>query len=168
MSCGVGCRCDLDPVLLRLWHRLEAAALLRPLAWELQYAVGMALKSKIKIYIFKKLPNIFKHLSSQNISKKPSNCTFLTESCALPNFPSLKLLLQTGQDGCRVIGQNNMGTEKCLSHLQNEEGVSLYNVSFVVSFPKYSFFPQYTLCVPFSKFSVGVPSANLLSLNAWM
>ena len=27
MSCGVGCRLNLDPVLLWLWHRLAAVAL---------------------------------------------------------------------------------------------------------------------------------------------
>ena len=34
------------PALLWLWHRLAAAALTRPLAWELPYAAGAALKSK--------------------------------------------------------------------------------------------------------------------------
>ena len=33
-----------DPLLLLLWRRLAAAALFRPLAWELPYAVGTALK----------------------------------------------------------------------------------------------------------------------------
>jgi len=37
----------LDPALLWLWHRLAAAALIRPLAWELPYATGAAVK-KIK------------------------------------------------------------------------------------------------------------------------
>ena len=27
VSCGVGCRCNLDPVLLWLWYRLAATAL---------------------------------------------------------------------------------------------------------------------------------------------
>ena len=44
MSCGVGCRQGLDPPLLWLWYRLAAATLFRPLAWELSYAVGAALK----------------------------------------------------------------------------------------------------------------------------
>ena len=34
MSCGVGCRCSSDLVLLWLWHKPAAAALIRPLAWE--------------------------------------------------------------------------------------------------------------------------------------
>ena len=42
MSCGVGCRCGSDPVLLWLWHRLVATAPIRPLAWESPYAVGAA------------------------------------------------------------------------------------------------------------------------------
>ena len=48
MSCGVGCRCNLDPLLLWLWCRLAAAALIGPIAWEIPYASGAALKSKIK------------------------------------------------------------------------------------------------------------------------
>ena len=48
MSCGVGHRCGLDPVLLRLWHRLAAMAPIQPLAWELPYALGAALKRKRK------------------------------------------------------------------------------------------------------------------------
>ena len=37
-----------DPVLLWLWCRLAAVALIRTLAWEPPYAVGAALKSKTK------------------------------------------------------------------------------------------------------------------------
>ena len=43
MNCG-GHRCGSDLVLLWLWHRLAATALIRPLAWEPAYAAGMALK----------------------------------------------------------------------------------------------------------------------------
>ena len=46
MSCGVGRRLGLDLALLQLWHRLIAVALISPLAWELPYASGAALKSK--------------------------------------------------------------------------------------------------------------------------
>ena len=35
-----------DPMLLWLWHRLADVALIQPLAWELPYAMGSALKSK--------------------------------------------------------------------------------------------------------------------------
>ena len=35
-------------MLLLLWCRLIATALIRPLAWELPYAVGVALKRKKK------------------------------------------------------------------------------------------------------------------------
>ena len=35
MSCRVGCRHGMDPVLLWLWPRPAAAALIQPLAWEL-------------------------------------------------------------------------------------------------------------------------------------
>ena len=46
MSCGVGRRCGLDPVLLWLWCRSAAVAPIRPLAWKLPYATRAALKSK--------------------------------------------------------------------------------------------------------------------------
>ena len=48
MNRGIGCRLSLDTVLLWLWHRLGATALTGPLAWELPYAAGAALKSKKK------------------------------------------------------------------------------------------------------------------------
>ena len=48
MSYGVGSRCGLDLVLLWLWHRLEAVALIGPLGWEPPYAVGVALKIRKK------------------------------------------------------------------------------------------------------------------------
>ena len=44
MSCGVGCRRGLDPVLLWCWYRSVATALIRPLAWETPYATGVALE----------------------------------------------------------------------------------------------------------------------------
>ena len=48
MSCGVGRRCGLDHMLLLLWlwFRPAVAAWIQPLAWELPYATGAALKSK--------------------------------------------------------------------------------------------------------------------------
>ena len=48
MSYGVGRRCSSDPTFLWLWCRLAAAGLIRPLAWELPYTEGVALKSKNK------------------------------------------------------------------------------------------------------------------------
>ena len=48
MSCGVGQRCGSDHMLLWLWHRLVAIALIQPLAWELAYALGAALKRNKK------------------------------------------------------------------------------------------------------------------------
>ena len=40
VSCGVGCRHGSDPMLLWLWRRAAATALIRPLAWEPPYAAG--------------------------------------------------------------------------------------------------------------------------------
>jgi len=44
MNCVVGRRHGSDPALLWLWCRLAATAPIRPLAWELPYALGAALK----------------------------------------------------------------------------------------------------------------------------
>ena len=46
MSCGVGLRNGLDPVLLWLWLRTTATAPIRLLAWEPPYASGAALKGQ--------------------------------------------------------------------------------------------------------------------------
>jgi len=48
MNSGVGCRHSLDTVLLGLWSRPAAVAPIRPLARELPYAAGVALKSQRK------------------------------------------------------------------------------------------------------------------------
>ena len=48
VSCAVGCRLGLDPVLLWLWLRPEATVLIGPLDWEPPYAMGAALKEKKK------------------------------------------------------------------------------------------------------------------------
>ena len=42
MSCGVGHRHSSDPVLLWLWRRQVATALIGPLAWEPPYATRVA------------------------------------------------------------------------------------------------------------------------------
>ena len=49
VSCGVGRRRSSDLALLWLWYSPAAVAPIQPLAWELLYAVGAALKSKNKI-----------------------------------------------------------------------------------------------------------------------
>ena len=46
MNCGVGHRHSLDLVVLWLWRRLAATALILPLAWEPPYAVNVAVKIK--------------------------------------------------------------------------------------------------------------------------
>ena len=48
LQLSVGHRCSSDLVLLWLWHRPAAAALICPLAWELSYAADAALKIKKK------------------------------------------------------------------------------------------------------------------------
>ena len=48
VSCGVGCRCGLDPALLWVWRRPVATAPIRPLAWEPPYAAGVAQRNSKK------------------------------------------------------------------------------------------------------------------------
>ena len=48
MSCGLGHTCKPALVLLWLWHRPAATALIQPLAWELPYAVVAALNRQKK------------------------------------------------------------------------------------------------------------------------
>ena len=67
MSCGVGCRHGLDLVLLWLWHRLMATALIQPLAFEPPYAMGVAQKRQ------KKYGGVTRGLYSQN-EKKRDHC----------------------------------------------------------------------------------------------
>ena len=56
MSCGVGRRRSSDLVLLWLWCRPVAAALIRPLARELPWATGLALKRQKKNQLTRALP----------------------------------------------------------------------------------------------------------------
>ena len=44
MRCGVGHRHSSDPLLPWLWPRPAVAAPTQPLAWELPYTAGVALK----------------------------------------------------------------------------------------------------------------------------
>ena len=46
MSCGVGCRCGSELMLLWLWCRPAEVAPIRPLAWEPPYAKSVALKGQ--------------------------------------------------------------------------------------------------------------------------
>ena len=49
MSYGVGHGLSSDPMLMWLWYWPAAVALIPPLAWELPYAMGVALKKKKNI-----------------------------------------------------------------------------------------------------------------------
>ena len=59
MRRGIAHRHSLDPVLLWLWCKLAAIALIRPLAWEHPYASGVTLKRQEK----KKKPQAPKNLA---------------------------------------------------------------------------------------------------------
>ena len=85
MSCGVGRRRGSDPVLLWLWHRLVASALIRPLAWEAPYAAGAALEKakrrKKKVYTTQ-----FYHPVNVKYQLLGLSLTF-TENCGTNCFP---------------------------------------------------------------------------------
>ena len=56
VSCGVGHRWGSDLALLWLWCSPAATAPIQPLAWELPYATGVALKRRNIIIIILKGP----------------------------------------------------------------------------------------------------------------
>ena len=66
MSCGIDRRCGLDLVLLWLWYKLAPAAPIQPLAYELAYAVSVALKRQIIIII---MTDILSTMSGIHCSK---------------------------------------------------------------------------------------------------
>ena len=75
MSCGVGHRHSLDLALLWLWLWcwLAVAGPIRPLAWELPYATGEALKkAKKKKKANKKKNPIFIQRTLSNATYMPS------------------------------------------------------------------------------------------------
>ena len=81
MSYGVGGRHGLDPVLLCVWHRPAGIVLIRPLAWELPYVVGTALKRKEKKKQRARLGSwaiVFRPLDLGEQINKPTNTTFLS------------------------------------------------------------------------------------------
>ena len=65
MSCDVGHKCGLGLVLLWLWCRSAAEALIQTLAWEHPRAVGVAQKKKAKK---KKIVNWFQREEAEELS----------------------------------------------------------------------------------------------------
>ena len=76
MRCGVGCRRDSDPLLLWLWRKPVATALIRPLAWKPPYAMGAALE-KVKRQ---------KKEKRKKERKEKSWCSFHSARCSECNF----------------------------------------------------------------------------------
>ena len=69
MSCGVGPRLGSDLALLWLWYRPVVAALMQPLAWELQYPKKAKKKKK-----YSEISHIDKYYMILHIeSKKNTN-----------------------------------------------------------------------------------------------
>ena len=71
LSCDVGCRHGSDPEFLLLWYRLADAAPVQPLAWELPYAMAVALKKakqnkKKRNDHYRILPNLLPTIGNPN------------------------------------------------------------------------------------------------------
>ena len=90
MSCGVGCSHGSDPVLLWLWCRLAATALIRPLAWEPPYALGAALQ-KAKTHTQK---------NNNNVNERESEIQMLIEDGVMVHPCPLPCVLQCLCRGC--------------------------------------------------------------------
>ena len=83
MSCGVGHRCDLDP-LLWLWCRPAAVAPIRPLAWEPPYTAGTILKKTKQNKTKKaKKQNKNPHQKKQKNNKKVFSCFLIIHARCL-------------------------------------------------------------------------------------
>ena len=84
MSCGVGHRRGLDPVLLWLWCRPVATASIGPLAWEPAYAMGAVQengkKTKKKEHVFQ--PRILYPRQAINQILQLKKDIFQTHECS--------------------------------------------------------------------------------------
>ena len=97
MSCGVGDRCGLD--LTWLWRRLAVATLIRPLAWELPYAVGAAPPKKPKLWRLYKVGGVGVGVGRE--------WRLLAESCQIWMCNFLRFLLRPQEEldllRCRIF-----------------------------------------------------------------
>ena len=92
MSCGVGCRCGSYPVLLWLWRRPAATALIRPPAGEPPYAVGVAqemAKRQKKFFLSSYIHIYFHHVLSQVLGCSSLCCTAGPQCLSILFFFSL-------------------------------------------------------------------------------
>ena len=79
MGCDIGHRRGSDPMLLWLWYRPVATALIGPLAWEPPYAMGTALeKAKDKIIIIIMMMMMMKTLQIQKLLRIVFDCISCT------------------------------------------------------------------------------------------
>ena len=85
---SIGHRCSSALAWLWLWCRPAAAALIRPLAWELPYAMGTAVK------IFKKYYQTASRATEKSLLKRRVNgygklhCCFILRNCHSHPAPS--------------------------------------------------------------------------------
>ena len=129
MSCAVGHRHGSDPLLLWLWHRLAAAALNLPLAWELPYTVGGGLKSQNQKQIVEMPgpPGLPKRQEMVSDSKwwwqeaAPFGHNLLPQPSLLCGHPRLKVSRCKGPEMVEEASRLSVGWE---GPLEKEEGVS--------------------------------------------
>ena len=79
MNCGVGRRQNLDLVLLWLWYRPAAIALIKPLAWEPPYVWVQ------KVCQYQKLGKLWSNKNSYTVLVGVKTDTTLENSVALAN-----------------------------------------------------------------------------------
>ena len=103
MSCGIGHRRGSDCTLLWLWCRLAAIALIRPLAWEPPYAMGVPLKikKKKKKRRKKKPTNVEEAVYRLWVQR---NLRSVSNSIKSPNLTSLEALdFSSGKRGNELV-----------------------------------------------------------------
>ena len=108
MSCGVACRrgLNLALLLLWLWHRPAAMAPIGPLAWELPYAVGAALKSKKEKERKARLPRRVRFEDEPTLGSEPV-CRWMRGWRPLDisqERPEVRPMAQTGGPQIRLRG----------------------------------------------------------------
>ena len=113
MSCGVGLRDSLNPELLWLWHRWAAAAPIPPLAWELPYAQGVALKRKRKRKE-KKRKDILRVFPGGLAVKPLSSLWVPSLAWELPHMPRAKPKIGKYRRPPRVAGELMAFTPRAL------------------------------------------------------
>jgi len=90
MSCGAGHRHGSEPMLLCLWRGPAAIAPIRPLAWELPYATGTALKRQKTKKKKERNSQILLKTQKEKAASKESSGIYLIASKTPERAPQLE------------------------------------------------------------------------------